>query len=68
MKIDRKLELLAQHVRSIARHDDAPQDEVEAALAMGRDVIDKELAAMQVRRVEKIEAARAALARAVEGA
>jgi hypothetical protein len=68
MKIDRKLELLVQHVRSIARHDDAPQDEVETALAMAKEMIDAEVEALRARRAAVAETTKAALTRAVEGA
>jgi len=50
MDIQTKLNYLKRHIESIAEHDDAPIEEVEAALGAAKDEIDDALADAHERR------------------
>ena len=50
MDIQTKLNYLKRHIASIAEHDDAPIEEVEAALDAAKDKIDDALADAHERR------------------
>ena len=53
MKITQKIPRLTEAINFIARHDDAPIEQVEAALNEGRAHIDAELKAANERRAKK---------------
>lgn len=50
MQLDRKIEIVEQATRSIAAHDDAPLDEVLAALDQVAGIIAQQRADVLVRR------------------
>lgn len=57
MDIETKFKYLKRHIDSIAEHDDAPIEEVEAALNAAKDEIDDALADAYTRRAEAAKTA-----------